>query len=291
MTSNTLPKSQPQRRFGPVVSSHPHTIRSGFQAQHFSEDMFDGRMDPLLMVDHFVMTEPTFEPHLHAGISAVTFIFEDAKGDFINRDSLGNHIALKPGDLYWLAAAKGAVHDERPEAGARTHALQIFVNLPARQKVTAARSLLVRAVDMPKLVGPGYRVRLALGRSGEYEGAGGTPEEMTLLDGALEENATFVHRLQAGRAAWIYTISGDLVIDADSERSSVPRASCVTVPSADGDINLVLSTVAGAHFVLMAGRPLREPFAKHGPLVMSSFADIRRTLADYAAGRFGKIAD
>src|SRR5579864_5018584 len=104
-------------RLGDIVTPAPHNIGTGFKARHFNEEMFAGRMDPLLMVDHFVMTEPTFQPHLHAGISAVTFIFEDAEGDFVNRDSLGNHLDLKPGDLYWLAASKGAVHDERPGAG------------------------------------------------------------------------------------------------------------------------------------------------------------------------------
>src|SRR5215510_6081813 len=95
-------------RLGKIVSGVSHTIGNGFSASHFSEEMFDGCMDPLLMVDHFVMTAPTFEPHLHAGISAVTAIFEDTEGAFLNRDTLGHNVALKAGDLYWLAAASGA---------------------------------------------------------------------------------------------------------------------------------------------------------------------------------------
>jgi Pirin len=136
MSRSILPQSSiSSGRFGPVIFGRPHKIGTGFEAIHFSENMFDGRMDPLIMVDHFVMTEATFEPHLHAGISAVTFIFEDANGDFLNRDTLGNNILLKPGDLYWLMAAKGAVHDGRPASnGARIHALQIFVTLPAGMK-------------------------------------------------------------------------------------------------------------------------------------------------------------
>src|ERR1700761_9638325 len=117
-------------RLGASAAAITHKIGSGFTAQHFSEEMFGGGMDPLLMVDHFVMTEPTFEPHLHAGISAVTVMFEDSEGDFLNRDTLGQNTALKPGALYWLAAASGAVHEERPARGTHTHALQIFVNLP-----------------------------------------------------------------------------------------------------------------------------------------------------------------
>src|SRR5262245_58362662 len=114
-------------RLSEAVAGVSHQIGNGFTAWHFSEEMFDGTMDPLLMVDHFVMTGPTFEPHLHAGISAVTALFEDSQGHFLNRDTLGQNIALKAGDLYWLAAASGAAHEERPEEGARVHALQVFV--------------------------------------------------------------------------------------------------------------------------------------------------------------------
>ena len=140
-------------RLGETVLGEPHRIGSNFSAAHFSEEAFDGRMDPLLMVDHFVMTGPTFEPHLHAGISAVTVMFEDATGHFLNRDTLGRDVALEPGDLYWLAAASGAAHEERPAEGARVHALRVFVNLPARLKAQPARALHVRAADIPSLLG------------------------------------------------------------------------------------------------------------------------------------------
>src|SRR6056297_211452 len=107
------------------------TRGTGFEALSFIHRQLDGLMDPLIMVDHFTMTEPTFAPHAHAGLSAVSVLFEDSTGSFRNRDSLGNDIELAPGDLYWLKAASGAVHDEAPTPGSRTHALQIFVNLPA----------------------------------------------------------------------------------------------------------------------------------------------------------------
>src|SRR6201991_461731 len=167
-------------RIQPAESGPPHTIGSGFTARHFSEEMFGGRMDPLVMVDAFVMTAPTFDPHLHAGISAVTAMFEDSTGEFLNRDTLGHNVALKAGDLYWLAAASGAAHEEKPTDGARIHAPQIFVNLPARLKREPARALHVEAKDVPVLAGEEHRVRVVLGRCGEAVGAQGTPEEMTM---------------------------------------------------------------------------------------------------------------
>lgn len=275
-------------RLGKVVSAIPHTIGRGFTAHHFSEEMFEGRMDPLLMVDHFVMTSPTFDPHLHAGISAVTAMFEDSVGDFLNRDTLGHNVALKAGDLYWLAAASGAAHEERPAEGARTHALQIFVNLPCRLKKEPARALHVHAEDIPVLQGAGYRVRVLLGRSGEAIGAEGTPEEMTMLDGCLEEGGFFSHQLPEGRQAWIYVISGDLTVHCQTEQR-ILKAGTATTIEAGLESEIVLESGEASHFVLMAAKPIREPFVKYGPLVMSTEADVRRTLANYADGKFGRI--
>ncbi len=244
-------------------------------------------MDPLLMVDHFVMTSPTFDPHLHAGISAVTAMFEDSTGDFLNRDTLGHNVALKAGDLYWLAAASGAAHEERPAEGARTHALQIFVNLPRRLKNEPARALHIRAEDVPVLQGAGYRIRVLLGRSNEATGADGTPEEMTMLDGCLEDGR-FSHQLPEGRQAWIYAVSGDLAVSCQNEERRL-KAGTATIVEAGLESEIVLASSEASHFVLMAAKPIRESFVKHGPLVMSTEADVRRTLANYADGKFGRI--
>jgi redox-sensitive bicupin YhaK (pirin superfamily) len=290
MGNNTTaePANDFSDRLGKIVTGTPHQIGNGFTAHHFSEEMFSQRMDPLLMVDHFVMTAPTFEPHLHAGISAVTAMFEDSEGTFINRDTLGHNIALKGGDLYWLAAASGAVHEERPEIGARTHALQIFVNLPASLKQGTARALHVRADDVPILEEDGYRVRVVLGRSGSAVGAEGTPEEITMLDGFLQKNARFTHYLPEERQAWIYAVSGKLTIHCHDEQRILEAGSATTI-SAGTALNVTLKSAEPSHFVLLAAKPIRESFVKHGPLVMSSVADVRRTLVGYANGQFGHI--
>ncbi|WP_437757623.1 pirin family protein [Sorangium sp. So ce1389] len=290
MTKTATLKRADERaeRLGGIVAATPHKIGGGFTAHHFSEEAFGGRMDPLLMVDDFVMTAPTFDPHLHAGISAVTVIFEDAKGEFVNRDTLGHDIALQPGDLYWLAAASGAVHEERPGKGARTHALQIFVNLPCRLKKEPARALHVRAEDVPVLAAPGHRVRVLLQRTGTASGAEGTPEEMTMLDGFLEEGGRFSHRLPDGSQAWIYAVSGRLTVRCGDSQRTLSAASATTVEAGPAT-EIALESDEPAHFVLMAAKPIREPFVKHGSLVMSTEADVRRTLAYHAEGKFGRI--
>lgn len=276
-------------RLGKVVSGVPHVIGNTFSATHFSEEMFDGSMDPLLMVDHFVMTGPTFEPHLHAGISAVTAMFEDSEGAFLNRDTLGRNIALKPGDLYWLAAASGAAHEEKPEDGARVHALQIFVNLPARMKGCPARSLHVASDQVPVIEGSGHRVRVVLGQSGSVIGAGDTPEEITMLDGSLSAGSRFVHPLTEGRGAWVYAVSGPLIVRVAGEERVLAAGTATTI-EAGSEAGVSVSSGEPAHFVLIAARPILEEFVKAGPLVMSTAADVRRTIASYAKGEFGRIS-
>lgn len=278
------------KRLGTIVEGVPQTIGSGFTARHFSEDMFAGRMDPLVMVDHFVMTAPTFDPHLHAGISAVTALFEDSTGDFLNRDTLGHTIALKAGDLYWLAAASGAAHEEKPAAGARIHALQIFVNLPDRLKRDPARALHVPAREVPVIEAQGHRARVVLGRSGDTTGATGTPEEMSLLDGALTGNGSFTHPLPAGRHAWIYAVAGQLTVRVKGEQCVLTAGSATTVSAGD-KVEITLESGISSHFVLMAAKPIREPFVKAGPLVMRTKDDVRQTLAEYAEGKFGRIPE
>ncbi|ARP80057.1 pirin [Bordetella genomosp. 8] len=287
-TSTTSTTGMASERLGAVVRGMPHRIGTGFSAYHFSEEMFGGRMDPLLMVDHFVMTAPTFEPHLHAGLSAVTALFEDSRGSFLNRDTLGRNIALGGGDLYWLAAASGAVHEERPADGARVHALQIFVNLPARLKAAPPRALHVQARSVPVLQGPGHRVRVVLGRSGDAAGADGTPEEMTLLDGFLSPGGGYTHTLLEGRQAWVYAVSGAVAVHCHGETRMLDAGSATTV-AAGALADVTVASREAAHFVLLAGVPIRERFYKYGPLVMSSAAEVRRTLERYAEGGYGQI--
>jgi redox-sensitive bicupin YhaK (pirin superfamily) len=258
MKSQPLQRTpQEKARLGRSVPGKTQTIGKGFQALHFSADMFGGAMDPLLMVDHFVMTAPTFEPHLHAGISAVSALFEDTQGRFLNRDSLGHNVALEPGDLYWLAAASGAAHDERPADGARIHALQIFVDLPHRLKMEPPRAQHVQATAMPVITGKDHRVRVLVGATGHIRGAHGTPEEMTMLDGSLAASGTFDHELPQSRQAWIYAVKGDIRVALGNDAVILQAGNALTI-SAGPSVDIALSSIDGGQFFLAAARPIGE---------------------------------
>jgi len=272
-----------------AVSGAPFSVGQGFNAHSFKHDMYSGAMDPLIMVDHFVMTEPTFGPHAHAGLSAVSILFEDSVGQFHNKDSLGNDIDLKPGDLYWLKAGRGAVHDEKPRPGARTHALQLFVNLPARMKYDAPDTLHVKASDMPILTGPGYRGRLMLGERDEHRSKSSPALPMTILDVTLNEDARFEHGVPAGNAVFILSIDGEVTIHIGQETVTSDRGKSISFRPRVTDACLVLNAAEQAHVTVLQAAPLNEAFVQQGPFAMSTQAEVDAMFAAHAAGKLGSI--
>lgn len=259
---------------------------TGFEALSFTHRQLDGLMDPLIMVDHFTMTEPTFGPHAHAGLSAVSVLFEDSTGTFRNRDSLGNDIGLGPGDLYWLKAARGAVHDEAPTPGSATHGLQIFVNLPDADRKQAPASLHVPAGQIPVLEDPGYRVRVITGESNGVTGAAPPALPLAILDITLQQGGRFAHTVAPDHAAWIHAIRGEVMVDLDGETHLISGQQALAVRNARV---IGLSSVAGGQAALLSGKPLREPFIQKGPFAMRNTEQLAAVVAAHQAGELGAI--
>jgi len=118
--------------------------------------------------------------------------------------------------------------------------------------------------------------------------AGDVTLEGSMLDGALQAGGHFAHGLADGHQAWVYAVSGRLTARCQDEERLLEAGSATTVAAGPGT-EIVLEAGEPAHFVLIAAKPIREPFVKHGPLVMSTAADVRQTLARYADGGFGRI--
>tara|TARA_R110000823_G_scaffold171736_6_gene304110 strand:+ start:1566 stop:2468 length:903 start_codon:yes stop_codon:yes gene_type:complete len=299
MNATTSLAKKPEYKGNPAASvtapqgGHPLEIGTGFTARSFRERDFSGAMDPLVMVDHYRMSESTFGAHPHAGLSAVSVLFEDSEGKFHNRDSLGNDFDLMPGDLYWLKAGSGAVHDEAPRAGARTHGLQVFVNLPARMKQDAPESLRVKARDMPVLETAGNRVRVVLGESKGIAGQVSPAQPMTILDGKIAAGSTFAHDLQAGENGWVYAISGELELNVAGAKVRLQAGEAIAIEASSGSaihrIDLTNVAGSGAHFALFAAVPVKEAFVQKGPFVMNNEAEIVQVEADHAAGKLGRL--
>lgn len=282
-------KSPSQIHLSQRVSGNPLSIDTGFQAQSFKHDQFDGLMDPLVMMDHFTMTEPTFGAHPHAGMSAVSMLFEDSKGVFNNQDSLGNNVDLNPGDAYWLKAGKGAVHDEKPTAGSCTHGLQIFVNLPKQYKHDAARSLHVSAKYIPIITGDNYRVRVVFGKSNGITGAMPPSLPFTILDAHLKKGGQYDHAVADDQSVLIYAVSGTVDLNLDQHTIKLFEGQAIAMQAGFYSTLLGLSGASDAHIVVLQGAPIREHFVQKGPFIMSTTQEINAVTAAYDAGQLGSI--
>ena len=280
-------------RLSPPLSGKSLSIGKGFEAQSFRAKELEAAMDPLVMVDHYVMTEPTFGVHPHAGLSAVSLLFEDGKGRFHNRDSLGNNLDLHPGDLYWLKAGSGALHDEAPRPGSRIHGLQVFVNLPQRQRHDRPMSFHVRGDEIPVISGEKYRVRVVLGSSNGVNGFKAPDSSMTILDGSVSGHGVFAHRLEANRNAWIHAIDGDLSVTVEGSLHQLRQGQALTVSSPAGgqpaDLRLQSHEQKNTHFALFDAEPILEPYVQQGPFVMGTLAEMADVQAAYKAGQLGEI--
>ncbi len=268
------------------------SIGNGFEAQSFRAQEVGQLMDPLVMVDHYVMTAPTFGAHPHAGMSAVSLLFEDSEGLFHNRDSLGNDFDLRPGDLYWLKAGSGAVHDESPRVDARTHGLQVFVNVPQAQRFEDPESILVRAEDMPVISNEEYRVKIALGESNGVSGAISPSIQMTILDGAIQPGGRFAYESTSNRGIWIQAVAGNLVIVVEGEVRSLNQGEALAVSATRAaDIGINNPSHESVHFALFDGEQIDESYVQDGPFVMGSKEEIADIKVAYEAGQLGLIAD
>ncbi len=269
------------------------TIGEGFEAKSFRALDVGAAMDPLVLVDHYIMTEPTFGTHPHAGLSAVSLIFSDSEGRFHNRDSLGNDFDLLPGDLYWLMAGRGALHNESPREHSRIHGLQIFVNIPQENRHDEPASLLVRGQDMPVITSDQHSVRVALGESNGVIGAKSPGFPMTILDGHLPHNGSFDHELTGGRNAWVHAINSEVELSISGRSVKLSPGQAVAVDNSDRGESIILRVSAGdhsrAHFVLLDGQSIKEPFVQRGPFVGSSTDEIEAFNKDFKHDRFGSI--
>ncbi|MCI5106932.1 MAG: pirin family protein [Pseudomonadales bacterium] len=289
------PTKQQDSTVSGALTGEPLGVGEGFAAKSFRAREIGERMDPLVMVDHYVMTAPTFGAHPHGGMSAVSLLFEDSEGLFHNRDSLGNDFDLRPGDLYWLKAGSGAVHDESPRPGARIHGLQVFINVPQVRRFDAPESLLVRSEDMPVIDAPGARVKVALGESNGLRGAVSPSTAVTILDGTFKPGqvgAQFSHRAAANRGIWIQSVEGSLDVAVGDNSQHLEDGQAIALATDDNcTITVTNPSTDPVHFALFDGARIGEPWVQDGPFVMGSIQQISDIKAAYEAGQLGSISN
>jgi quercetin 2,3-dioxygenase len=223
-----------------------------------------------------------FGPHPHRGFETVTFILD---GELAHTDSAGHESVIRAGGVQWMTAGRGIIHAEVSPAsfkrdGGPMEILQLWVNLPARLKMTAPRYTGVQEPGIPVINQDGGRVFLI---SGELGGKAGPVQSLTgIFMSWVETTARASIRFDslAGRDVFLYAARGNLSIGG----RGVPRFHLAQVT--DGDA-LTVETPEPALFVFGHAEPLDEPVVAHGPFVMNTPDEIRQAFVDYQAGRFG----
>lgn len=249
------------------------------------------RMDPFLNLDDFRMSEPTFPPHPHAGFSAVTYMFEDSAGGFVNRDSLGDRSRIGPGTLHWTQAGSGMLHEEVPEApGVVCHGLQMFVNLRADHKRLPPRAFHLDAERVPEVrPSEGARVRVLVG------GFGGVDSPMTglatpilLLDVQLAAGGAVEIPVERGWTAFALTLAGAGVTGPAGGEGPIEAHEAHGFRD-DGDGVRFAAGGRGLHLLVAAGRPIGEPVVFGGPFVGTTRAEVDASYERYRRGEMGRL--
>lgn len=251
----------------------PTEMRRGavFSARQYPRQAFDNLIDPVLNVDWFEMSGPTFPPHPHAGFSAVTYLFADSPNGFINRDSLGDVQDIRPGGLHWSRASRGMMHEETPvpDAGP-VRGLQIFVNLPARSQTDPAAAFSVPAAMVKGRSGEGWVSRVAVDGTTLGESAEALPSPVRIEEISLDTSALHDIDLPAGWGGILVVLAGSVLIGEES----LALTQAIGFAS-DGDDHFRIATPSGpARMAVISGAQLKQPVFAHGPLMLASSASL-----------------
>lgn len=242
--------------------------------------------DPFLLFDHFAFNDPIegpiqgFPTHPHRGIETVTYMLE---GNVRHRDSLGNTGVIGPGDVQWMTSGRGILHEEMPRRGADgvIYGFQLWVNLPAAQKMGHPRYQEVAADHIPTVEWEGVKVRVV---AGEAHGVRGPVTEIAAnpiyMDVQLQPGASITQPVPAGHTALVYLFEGSGTFGGDAAQAL--RMLVLT----DGEELNVQAGGEGARFMLMAGAPFHEPIMPYGPFVMNTREEIQQALTDLRNGTF-----
>ena len=242
------------------------------------------RLDPFLMLDAFGSDQPGdyiagFPDHPHRGFETITYMLA---GRMRHRDSAGNEGLLQSGGVQWMTAGRGVIHSELPEqSDGLMEGFQLWLNLPARDKMTAPWYRDVQSAELPEWHDAGVTVRVIAGASHGVAGAVQRAGTAALyLDIHLAAGAAFEQPLPAEHNAFVYVYRGAAVIGTHT----VPQQRMAILAN-QGDGVRITAPAQDSRLLLIAGRPLNEPIAQHGPFVMNTQQELVQAVEDFRAGR------
>jgi quercetin 2,3-dioxygenase len=274
-----------------------HWVGDGFPVRTlFSYDRLGKLLSPFLLLDYAGPNEfaPAGKPrgvgeHPHRGFETVTIVYS---GEVSHRDSAGNGGTIGPGDVQWMTAASGVMHEEFhsaafTQAGGLLKMAQLWVNLPARDKMTAPRyqAITSDAIPVVELPAGAGRARIIAGRLGEAAGPAHTTTEMNVWDVQLQSGARCTLPLPEGHNAVLAVLGGQILVGEAPQLLN------------DGDIAVLGAAGAGAQvhaqadttLLVLSGVPIDEPIAGYGPFVMNTREEIVTAFNDLQSGQFGRL--
>jgi redox-sensitive bicupin YhaK (pirin superfamily) len=248
-------------------------------------------LDPFLLLDHFDSRKAQdyqagFPLHPHRGIETVTYIL---RGEVKHKDSLGNSGSIGVGDVQWMTAGRGILHEEMPQVRPEGIAgFQLWVNLAAKEKMTAPRYQNINANEIPVIErADGTRILVIAGTMDGVRGpVSGISVAPVCLDVTIPAGATFDHQVESGHAAFSYIFDGGVKVPGEIGDGETIVQSPKLVVWGDGDGIRVAAADTAARLLLVSGAPLKEPIARYGPFVMNSQAEIEQTLRELRQGIF-----
>ena len=248
-------------------------------------------LDPFLLFDHFGSDNPDdyikgFPIHPHRGIETVTYMIN---GHVNHKDSIGNSGSIGSGDIQWMTAGGGIMHEEMPQpAQGEMVGFQLWVNLPARLKMTKPRYQDIISNQIPEVTREdGVKIRVI---AGEVDGVRGAISEIfadpAYLDVSIPAKGSFSHPVEKEHTAFAYVFEGRgfFGTDENAQQSSVSQPGLVVL--GDGDYIRAGAANEPVRFLLISGKPLNEPIARYGPFVMNTQEEIQQALKDLKNGTF-----
>jgi quercetin 2,3-dioxygenase len=281
-----------------VIAAHRQREGGGFIVRRPFPTGSLPLVDPFLLLDEmgpadYAPGEAVGAPdHPHRGFETVTYMLA---GEFEHEDSAGNRGKIAKGDVQWMTAGRGVVHSEMPSAhirehGGRVHGFQIWVNLPAADKMMAPRYQEVPGDRLPEAATPDGRahVRVIAGEALGARAVIDTRIPIVYQDWTLKPGASIEQPLAAGHNAFVFVFEGTARVGEPAEAVDEGELGLLG-PGESVRLSVPADAARDARLLLLAGQPLREPVARYGPFVMNTEAEIRAAIRDYQAGRLGEI--
>jgi len=269
-----------------VIPSIPASDGAGVKLRRSLGASQLARHDPFLMLDEFYSDNPDdylagFPSHPHRGFETVTYMLD---GHMQHKDSGGNTGDLGPGDVQWMTAARGLIHSEMPQqTEGRMRGFQLWLNLPAKEKMKAPEYRDIAAAEIPVVKVVGGEVKVIAGSFGGTQGPvrGGSTDPQ-YWDVHLEPGAAFEASLPSAHNAFLYAYEGEATV----EGKDLPHRAAGLLSG--GEKVCFMAGAQGARVLVLAGKPLREPVVQYGPFVMNTREEIEQAIADYQAGAFAR---